>query len=507
MLKRLFFSIVGMVIISTVALDSAAQTAIARKRLGNTTEAMTYISSGPLAGKLAIMDGYDVILSDERSSQKLFSVLPLGVNIEPRGIAYLDAERLFAFDDPTQLSTLLLADLDGHPRGTINLTYLNGYFPEHVESLIWLPRTSPVFPNHFVMVGVTLSTTPYESRLEVIRRDGQVEAEIFPQIAFPEGEFITGLSYQSPGGFVAGLSGDGTLWRMDRNGAVLAGPVSVPDVADFEGIAQVSANRIAAAAGTTGQVMFFDANLARLPKLDRSYKVGYGLSVPTGVTWDPDTYEYLVEFLGAAAPSDQAQVVALNPFFGLVRPFLDLSSDPTARRPAYLPDEHLVAIPHSGCGGSELGCFITLYNNRGTVVEQVSEPYNVPAMTYVPGTKRFAVRRAGTPTAITLLSRSGEDTGTVIDLTATGIDAIRGLAYFNPRHPSGGEFLVLSSPTMHQAYVVDFQGNLLAQFDYKAKLGALEVQDVAFVAPGFGGNFFVLVEGGNSEILLFYLPD
>jgi hypothetical protein len=254
--------------------------------------------------------------------------------------------------------------------------------------------------------------------------------------------------------------------------------------------------------------MFFDVRLARLPKLDRSYKVGYGLSTPTGVVWDPDTYEYLVEFLGTSAPSDQPQVVALNPFFGLGRQFLDLSSDLTARRPTYLPDEHLVALPHVGCAGTDVGCFIALYDNRGTLVEQVSEPYGLPIITYVPGTKQFAVRsNQASATAITLLSRSGGPDTETIAITATGIDAIRGLAYFNPRHPSGGEFLVLSSPTMHQAYVVDFQGNLLAQFDYKAKLGALEVQDVAFVTPGFGGNFFVFVEGGNSEILLFYLPN
>ena len=71
---------------------------VERKRLGNNSEAITAVHSGPLSGNIAIMDGTDVLVlpsedeQEDTQGQKLFSVLGLGVLSGPRGIAYNETQ-------------------------------------------------------------------------------------------------------------------------------------------------------------------------------------------------------------------------------------------------------------------------------------------------------------------------------------------------------------------------------------------------------------------------------
>jgi hypothetical protein len=83
-----------------------AQNVLLRRRLGNNSEGMTTIHAGPLNGTIAIMDGTDVIAFANGGQGRipprvLFSVLGLPINVGPRGIAYMDDEQRFIFDDPS----------------------------------------------------------------------------------------------------------------------------------------------------------------------------------------------------------------------------------------------------------------------------------------------------------------------------------------------------------------------------------------------------------------------
>jgi hypothetical protein len=483
---------------------------VERKRLGNNSEAITSVHSGPLAGNIAIMDGTDVLVlpsEDEQEDtqvQKLFSVLGLGVLGGPRGIAYNETQQRFIFNDPVQtFNTLFLSDNLGNSQGTIAVSYPAGFTPDWIEGLAWLPPSAAHFPKDIVEVAITFGVASYTSRLEVIDPSGQVVAEIFPNIPDPDPfDFITGLAFQFPDRLLVGTV-DGALWQIDFSGNVLAGPITFPGVADLEGIAQLNDERIAVVGYDAGKVMFLDEQLNRLVGQDRTYLIGFGLSVPRGVAWDTDTGRHLVSFLGNVAPSSAAQVISLTPSLLSEHRVVDLTGVVSPRALSYLPDEHRIAVSRGGCYPN---CSILLYDNSGTLVEQIPVVLNLPAMTYIPKTKEFAARIAADPTTLRFFSRTGQQVNS-IDLSSTGIDAIQGITFFNPNDPSGGEFLIASDSTQHMLFVVDFTGNVRARFDYRATLGVIEALDLGSITSGPLTGAFSLVVGGTSEIVVFRLPE
>ncbi len=509
--KRLVSFAAGLLVIAFAVSESRAQTVVQRKRLGNNSEAIAGIHSGPLARNIAIMDGTDVrAFSNEglgnAPARKLFSVLGLAVNIEPRGIAYIDTQQRFVFDDPTQINTLFLSDNHGKAQGTINITRLGGFTPDHVEGLVSLPPTAASFPNDLIEVAISFGSTSTTSRLEVIDpSSGNVVAEIFPQVfsADPDPfDFITGVGFESPNHLLVGTV-DGGLWQIDFSGNPLAGPITFSGVADLEGVAQLDSNRIAVASYDAGKVMFLDGNLNPLVGQDRNYLIGFGLSISRGVAWNSDTGRHLVSFPGAApVPANAAQVISLAPRFGTETRVVDLTGVVSPTALSYLPDEHRIAVAQVGCSPN---CLILLYDNSGNLVDQVPVGSGLRAMDYIPTTKQFAARSGGSPTTLLFFSRAGALVNS-IDLSATGIDAIQGIAFFNPSDPTGGEFLLLSSVTTHQMFVVDFNGNLRAQFDYRGTLAVVTAEDVAAITTGPLAGAFSLVSSDTSEIVVFRLP-
>ena len=479
-----------------------AQSVVQRRRLGNNTEAITTIHAGPLNGYVAIMDGTDVLafanggLGDV-PVQKLFSVLGLGVNIGPRGIAYINAEQLFVFNDPTQPNTLFLSDNEGEPEGTINVTFTAGFVPDYIEGLVWLPPTVAKFGNHILAVGVNFTTGV---RIEVIdRNSGQVVAEILPNLG-NRSDSIVGLGFQSPDRLLVGAT-DGTIWKIDFSGNITAGPVSFPGVGDIEGVAQVDSNHIAAAGYDAGKVMFLDGNLNPLVGQERSYLIGFGLSQSNGVAWDPDLLRHLVNLPGSVPPSSVEQIVSLPFTLGSARQVVNTSGVAGSRALSYLPDEHRIALSQNGCAPN---CVIFLYDNTGNLVEQVPVGFGLRAMTYIPTRKQFAGAGPADPTTLLTIARDGTLVNS-IDLASIGIDAIFGAAFFNPLHPSGGEFLLLSSPATHKAFVIDFTGQLLREFDYKTALQTVTAADVSAITSGPLGGAFSLVSADTSEIVVFLL--
>jgi len=505
-LSRVF----ALILVLTFAGATAqAQSVHFRKRLGNNTEDITAIHSGPLAGKIAIMDGTDVLAlpreNDEAEEaghpRRLFSVLGLGVLSGPRGIAFDETQQQFVFDDPTQINTLFVSDIHGAPQGTLSVTRMGGFTPDHVEGLKWLPMTSANFPNHLLQVAVTFGNTSYQSRLEVIDSSGQVVAEIFPQVPFADPfTFITGLAFQSPDRLLVG-GVDGTLWQIDFAGNVMAGPVSFPGVEDLEGIAQLNSNRIAVASYDAGKIMFLDGNLNPLAGQDRNYLIGFGLSAPIGVTWDTDTNSHLVNFPGSAAPSNAAQIISMPRLAGSETRVVDLTGVVGPAALTYLPDEHRIAVSRNGCLPS---CTVLLYDNVGNLVDQVPVPFNIRALSYIPTTKQFVARRPAAPTTLLFFDRTGALINS-IDISASGLDGINGIAFFNPDDPSGGELLISSTRLTHQMFVFDLTGALRAQFDYRASLGVLDARDLAAITIGSQTVAFSTVDPDKSEIVVFRL--
>jgi len=486
-----------------------AQSVLFRKRLGNNTEDIAAIHSGPLAGKIAIVDGTDVLALSNRDDeaeeaehpQTLFSVLGLGVLSGPRGMAYVETQQQFVFDDPTQINTLFLSDIHGVAQGTISVTRMGGFTPDHVEGLKWLPLTAANFPNHLLEVAVKFGDTSTQSRLEVIDTSGQVVAEIFPHIPFADpSTFITGLAFQSPDRLLVGGL-DSTLWQIDFAGNVLAGPVSFPGVEDLEGIAQLNSNRIAVASYDAGKIMFLDGNLSPLAGQNRNYLIGFGLTSPLGVTWDTDTTSHLVNFPGSLAPSNAAQIISMPPLAGSETRVVDLTrvGGPTAL--TYLPDEHRIAVSRIGCVPN---CTVLLYDNGGNLVDQIPAGFNIRALSYIPTTRQFAARRPGAPKTLLFIDRAGVLVNS-IDLSASGIDGINGIAFFNPSDPSGGELLISSTRLTHQMFVFDLNGAVHAQFDYRTSLGVLDARDLAAITIGGRTVAFSSVDPERSEIVVFRL--
>ena len=214
MRKSLSLAFAVTLVLAFASATAHAQSVLFEKRLGNNTEDITAIHTGPLAGNIAIMDGSDVFaLSETQPPQRLFGVFGLGVQKGPRGITFLEAQQQFVFNDPTQINTLFLSNIHGAPEGTINITRMGGFTPDHVEGLETLPSTSSNFPNHILEVAITFGATSSQSRIEVLDLSGQVVAEIFPNVPFADPfTFITGLGFQSPNQLLVGGT-DGTLWR------------------------------------------------------------------------------------------------------------------------------------------------------------------------------------------------------------------------------------------------------------------------------------------------------
>lgn len=488
-----------------------AQTVVSRKRLGNNSEDTTAIHSGQLAKNIAIIDGTDVLAFSEEDddketpkARKLFSVLGLGVLGGPRGIAYNDTQQRFIFNDPVRtFNSLLLSDNFGKPVGTIAVSYPAGFTPDWIEGLAWLPPTAANFPNHILEVAITVGAASNTSRLEVIDPSGQVVAEIFPKIPVSDPfDFITGLAFQFPDRLLVGTV-DGAVWQIDFLGNVLGGPVTFPGVADLEGIAQLGDGRIAVASYNAGKVMFLDSHLDYLAGQDRSYLLGFGLSVPRGVAWNSDTGQHLVSFPGSSAPSNAAQLISLTPSLTSEHRIVDLTGVTSPTALSYLPDEHRIAVAQNGCNPN---CSIRLYDNGSNLVDTVSVGTNLRALTYVPTTKQFVGGHGADPTSLLFFSRTGQLVRS-LDVSFTGIDAIMAVAFFNPSDPSGGEFLIASDSPLHTLFVIDFNGNLRAQYDYRKAFGMLLMNDLASIATGPLAGAFSSIQSDTSEIVIFRLPE
>jgi hypothetical protein len=500
----------------------SAQPVISRTRLGNETEDMEVIASGRYAGLLAMMDGLDVIGLPVRGSghgrdklgrhddhgepRVLFNVKRLQLNTTPRGIAYVESERLFVFDDPTHLDRLLFSDEHGNPAGSRTITFPAGYVPGFAEALAYIPRDSSFFPDHILQVGYDAD---FFSHILIINRNGNVEADIVPDDPAVQDNGLVALSFVSADRFLVSVARN-TVFLLDLSGHTVTGPVIVPEVgpgSGIEGVGEIRAGYFVATDHDTGRVYALDSDLQRVERADQSFTVGVGLSGASGPAWNPDTrsflfFDYFADTLDAVSVSaDRKRVLADPTELGLDGQDVgDLF---------YQRHQHLIGITSFGSQPPFLRGFAFLDNAamaQGTITTTgiIGRPARAQ---YFDATGQYgvigtAVSSAGT---IAVLDSDGTLVRSIDLKPYIGAVRPRDFAYFNPAHPSGGELLVVTSTT---ALVLDLSGTLITTFDYRASLDMqFGAEFVTAITTGPLRGAFAAHASGTNELVLFRLTD
>jgi hypothetical protein len=467
------------------------------------------VDRGPLAKNAIILDGYEIwgvpaagMGGAGAPARKLFDLRPLGIESGPRGIAYIESENVFALVEPVHTDELIISDHRGRLVERRQIEYLGGYMPEHVEGLTYIPESSPVFPGHLALVTLCWIDLPtWQTRIQILRSDGQVVHEIVPDQPLGNGYGI-GITHLAPDRLLVGECGyTGELYTMDFDGNFVADPIYRPPHTCWEGLQQIPDGRIISVEHETGKLFFHDQLFERLPEHDRDFLIGSGLGGTLGLAWEEGSGEFVVTF----GSHGQVWLTTVPPESDTATPFAQPSDDGywLMRGLTSLPDESLVAFGHrmGSSGPREIVLYDTSGNLTGTIdIFWVGFQRFVE---FIAPTDEFAVCSDDRPGRIEILSRSGDWIRT-IDLSSTGITTIWGLAFFNPDHPSGGQFLVNERYT-RRGIVIDFDGNPLYEIDLSdvsINLG----YHLSSVSSGPWAGALAGLDGDNSNIVIFTLP-
>ena len=510
--------------------DASAQTVLAKSRIGGYSEDIAYVSKGRLKDSIVILDGYEVFAVENSKKPKgamtkLFDLKIPDINIRPNGITFIESEDSLAVNDVTQPTKLFLFDQNGAFKGSRTIQYLGGYVPQHMEGLGYLPSNSPSFPDHIIVTALDTLNGP--SRIEVVRRDGQVVAEISPNWPPPppsdpdnpiyDTSFIGDVAFLAPNKLLVTFYAN-VIWTIDFAGNVLSGPQVVAGANGFEGIVQIKDDRIVTV-NYPQRLMFFDQNLNRQPESDRNDLIGLNLNTPSGVGWNSDTNQLLVAH--DTTLNLMAGIASVPASLTSATPLVDLGAFPLSRRVTYLPAEHLIAVTHASAPRA-----IELFNANGTFnsLIDLSPPAlgqnlgNPGAITYIPTTNEFAVSFSGIGSAVNqaaerrrlrVLSRAGTLVDT-IDLTCTGVGGIADFAYFDDPMGGGGRFIILGSGG--RVFVTDLGGNprnagggLYREFNSRVKLGLVSPNGITAITTGPFSGAFAAVDNAGGEVVVFRL--
>jgi hypothetical protein len=340
------------------------------------------------------------------------------------------------------------------------------------------------------------------NRLHVIRRDGRVVAEIplpFDGLLFSS----FGVAFLSPDRIVVSVDGT-SLYVLDFDGNMLGD--EIPTEGPAEGIVQLADGRVVT--GEWSQLRFYDAELARRPQDDIDAGTPVAIIQAASVAWDPDRVQHLVvgnaETFVDGAP--YVQVAAVSAALDASTPVVTLNDDwLRTPRATYMPDEQLTAVALRRSGGAQPP-EIALYDGDGTRLETidvsgiggVGHPGKIA---YAESTSEFVVVERTQPTTLKFLTRSG-GVSREVDLAPIGIERVSALTCFNPLHPSGGQFLVFDPGG--RAVVTDFEGNLMAEFDYRRELGLVTVTGASAISNGPDAGAFAALELASSPTLVLF---
>jgi hypothetical protein len=507
-------SLVVILLLTLVLFSSAsAQTVVQRVRLGNSVEGMTYVNNGPLAKHIVIIDGetlYGVPAEARGNSpfMKLFDLNSLGYLAAPRGVGYIETEKLFIFTDPLigPTSTFRLTDHQGRNKGSIAFQWpddLVGTAP-YVEEIAWIPLDSPRYAGKFIFIA-SQTADPYGFVLIVMDRNGNMVREI-PLNQDPNSPYYlagTGLAYRNGRLLLGNL--DGYLFEIDLDGNITAPPVSFPDATDLEGVAVLAKGRVAVTSHSNGKLIFLDTNLNREPQ-ERSYKLGFGLCSPQSAAWNSVSNEYIVYANDYEPTLTLPQLGAVAADLKSEHVYFDMAQFASALlgKMDYQPLEDAVVMPWRNNIPRQLEFFRPTGAYSGPQIGDGSPNYRVVAFAHVPG-KGYIGRAVTSLTALQLFDFAAQPTGVQFELAPvlTPGTGIIDVAPFT----NGGEqrYLVLTGENPKRLLTLDPNGVVLGSVTI-TPLHSDAMQSIKYVSSGPSEGAFVAVNSSRNEMVIFTLP-
>ena len=505
-----------------------AETVVTRKRIGNNSEGVTYVTTGQWKNRTVAIDGNDVLainlggpsenmdgsLTSSGSTpthdalrgpgwKKIFDVLALGPDARiPRGIAFLPERNEFVFG--TFVTTnLFRTDQFGNPLAPIVLTGLaNPADFAQYEGLTWIPADAPEHPN--TIAAILIRASDFLAHVIYVRLDGTVEAEITPQPGSPLESYMCGITYQPerPGTLLVTECASGN-YAMDQEGNLLDDGAILPAPAGSGDLESVFVDRFGRVflGSYSGHLYAYDANYNRLStEDDRSYVIGPGVSAAS-ITWDSDTRRLI--FLDANDNSIEAVPLSLDSKVVL------FTADPVrANNPSsvsYLGNGQLAIANVSFPRGIQV---VNLPDGNEAERLIFLPPVYPDGPAFVPlgagafGPDQFIVRVAGDASALKIVSRTGVPDSSILP---------------NATLPTRSPDLPLSSPVIGHSVqfldagagprlftggaIYDSSGTLLHVIDQTALGVTVGVDSGTWIS----GNTYGVIDIATSTIIIFTL--
>jgi hypothetical protein len=498
---------------------------VSRARIGGYAEDIAFVTSGALKDQVVMTNGYElysVAFGKKGVLTRVCKVDHPEMDQFVNGFTFVESEGLFVMNNDPHPNKLYFFDQACGFKGTRPIQYLNSsYRPAHLEGMAYIPTSSPVFPDHLILVAWD-DLNVSAMRLVIMRRDGVQVAEISRSdwpIQFFEGG-IGDVTFLAPNRLLVSLYHTDSLWTMDFNGTILSGPLPPAGDGMGEGIVQMSDGRVVAT-NYPQRLLVFDKNLVRQPQSDRNDLIGLNLNTPRGIAWDSDANRFLVTH-DTPLPSLAAGVAGISTTLDSSTPIIDLSAFPFARQTVYLPQEDLIAVLNFG-GPNQRA--ILLFNLNGTLTSQISlSPANLGqnfgqplTLAYLPLTNEFVVGFngiAGSPDQVfeqrrlRVISRAGTLVRT-IDFSATGTAGVSGVEYFEDAQ-GAGRLMILGG--LGRVFITDLDGNsrnadgfLFGEFNLRVKTGLITRHDLTAITSGPLAGAFAVVDSSGGEIVIFRL--
>jgi hypothetical protein len=506
-----------------------AETVVARRRLGNNSEGLTY---DPLNDRAVAIDGNDVIgiamnpldavvLATMRNDtggivgigyRKLFDVLALPLEARvPRGIGYVPPLHRYFFttDFPAGLGNFYSTDEQGHPFPPMVLNGLT-HPVDFWEGITWIPPGAPAHGGTLAALGG--QNTDGLSHLFYVRLDGTVEAEVIPQPGTPLETYFCGVAYwpAHPDRLIltdcfSGIFAmDGQTGAMVGDGALAENPVGV---ADAEGIIVRRDGSFMVSGYAEGRLHAFDRDLHRKTCDDRLYTLGLGASIGF-LAWNFDTNE----FLGLNQAS--SDVYAISADLQSARKVTNVTVTNEAPNPGSI---------------SYLGNNQVAFGNRGyprgiEIAQLISDQFEFPNGTSVsrllfqgspvfPPGQAFNIRGFSLLDPNTFVARAIGDTSALKVVTRGGTPDTS--IYRDGVIPARLPDIVLSSPTAGfgaQVYdngtgkriftgaeIYGMDGTLIHRIDWQQ----LGLNQPASDGVWIGGNTFATLDGQTSTVVIY----
>jgi hypothetical protein len=491
------------------------------------SEDITYIRNGPYAHHVAFLEdmkvvGYPASRLGNDSIKTLFDFSDVQPTFRPNGLAYIESERRFAVVTRSPLDKMMVFDANGRLESVRSIEYPEGYVPNFVEGLGYIPPEADRYPDHLALCTgmINPTTRAMNADILILRRDGTLAHQIpVPSKSYSD---CGAVAFQSPDRLlVSGVDGDWSiLTPIDFDGHIV-GPTSPLFETGIEGTVTLPSGEVLAV-GSGGIIYSLDGNLQRQPQRDRHYRPDMGSGESNGLAWDsgrrlfvlagrPGNYSDVV-FALFALPATFTGVTKLADLYGGDAPLPSY----TMGRMTYLPDENLIAMRHARRGSPPNPQFvpesILLFRNSdgaraGTIELSGLGLGNPVALAWLPNRNQFAVSFSATgrgePGIVHLLDRSGSHVG-IIDYSATIVGPVTSLAFSNSSDPSGGQLLISTGPTV---FVGDLAGNVTGRFPTTDFTGMVSVTDLATVTSGpYAGTFAAIASsrwGSVMRLVLF----